>query len=95
METTLLLFKIFNIYQGLCKSGIPHKNFNAENIWVTKKKEIKLSGWSEPPKNWHVSDYKDFLLLCFNVITQNCYDKLTDKIIQKHEAEIKLFPFIE
>jgi len=55
---------------------------------------MKLSGWSEPPKNWHISDYKDFLLVCFNVIAQSYYDKLTDKIMQKHEADLKLFPFL-
>lgn len=56
---------------------------------------MKLSGWSEPPKNWHISDYKDFLLVCFNVIAQSYYDKLTDKIMQKHEADLKLFPFLQ
>lgn len=94
-EIIFLLYKIFCIYSALSKNNIPHKNFNLSNIWITKKKQIKLSGWSEPSKNWHISDFKDYLLTCFNVIVQNDYDKITDKIVQKHLSELKLFPFLQ
>lgn len=49
-------------------------------------------GWTEPPRNWHVSDYKDFLLTCLNVITYNSYEKISDKIITNHEKELSEFP---
>jgi hypothetical protein len=90
----MLLYRIFMIYDALCRNGIAHKNFNLNNLWVSCSREVKLSGWSEPPRNWHISDYKDFLLVCFNIATQNNYEKLTDKLMQKHEAELHEFPFL-
>jgi hypothetical protein len=50
---------------------------------------MKLIGWSEPQRNWHISDYKDFLLTSFNIITSSTYDKLNDKIVEKHSSELK------
>jgi hypothetical protein len=51
-------------------------------------------GWSEPQRNWHISDYKDYLLTSFNIITQSNYEKLNDKFLQKHESEMDLFPVL-
>lgn len=61
---------------------------------MTKGRELKVSGWSEPQRNWQISDYKDFLLVCFNVIAQSTYDKFSDKILLKHEKELGDFPLL-
>ena len=67
-------------------NNIAYKNLNLSNLWISAKREMKLVGWSEPQRNWHISDYKDYLLSSFNIITQNNYEKLNDKFLQKHYA---------
>ena len=65
----MLLHRLFTIYGELYRNGYSHRNFNLGNLWITHGRELKVSGWSEPQRNWQISDYKDFLMVCFNVIT--------------------------
>ncbi len=46
---------------------------------------LKLIGWSEPPRNWYVSDFKDLLLVYFNIITCSSFEKLNEKILYKYK----------
>lgn len=94
LEITILLYKTLSMMSFLNQNSIAYKNFNLSNLWITVKKELKLAGWSEPQRNWHISDFKDYLLTCFNIITQNNYEKLNDKFLQKHEAEMDAFPVL-
>lgn len=41
-----------------------------------------------------MSDYKDYLLVCFNVITYNTYEKISDKILSKFETELSEYPVL-
>lgn len=50
---------------------------------------MKIHGWSEPPRNWHVSDYKDYLLVCFNVICYNTLEKISDQLLSKFDKELR------
>lgn len=94
IEQTLLLYKIYSIYEHLFVNSIVHSNISINHICFTEEKELKIHGWSEPPRNWHVSDYKDYLLVCFNVITYNTYEKVSDKILNKHEKELAAYPVL-
>lgn len=90
----MLLHTISGIYCDLSKQNIAHKNFNTSSLWVNAKKKLKLSGWSEPHRNWYISDFRDYLLTCFNVITLNSSEKITDKIVERNAAELSEFPVL-
>lgn len=83
-QLTMLLHTISSIYCEVSRRNITHKNFNIGNLWVNAKKKLKLAGWSEPHRNWYISDYRDYLLTCFNVITLGNWEKITDKAIEKN-----------
>lgn len=80
----MLLRKITAIFDYLQRNQISHKNISIGSLFITSSKDIKLIGWSEPQKAWHISDFKDYLLLSLNVITLSCYEKLNDKLLLKH-----------
>ena len=92
MEMVLLLYKIYKIFEYLHSNSITHRNISVNHLCFTTDKELKIHGWCEPPRNWHMSDFRDFLLTCFNVITYSTYEKLSEKILAKHKAELKAFP---
>jgi hypothetical protein len=92
LEVLILLYRIHSIYEFMISHSITHRNFSLSRLCFTGTKQLKIHGWSEPSRNWHISDFKDYLLVCFNVITHNCYDKLSDKIILKHENELRMYP---
>ena len=77
IDTLIILHKVLTIYEYLIKHSINHRNISVNNIYFTKNRQVKLTGWSEPPRNWHVSDFKDYLLTCFNVITYNSVEKFS------------------
>lgn len=84
MEMVLLLYKIYKIFEYLHSNSITHRNISVNHLCFTTDKELKIHGWCEPPRNWHMSDFRDFLLTCFNVITYSTYEKLSEKILAKH-----------
>lgn len=90
----MLLHRVLTIYRYLVQNQITHKTFSINNLYFTKEKQLKLTGWNEPQRNWYISDFKDFLLVCFNIITYNTFEKITDKILAKHESEITQYPAI-
>lgn len=80
----MLLHTVSHIFNEITKQNIAHKHFNINNLWITKQKKLKLTGWSEPHRNWYISDYKDYLLTCFNIITMDNSEKITEKLLEKH-----------
>lgn len=69
----VLLYKIYSIYEYLFSNSITHRNISVNHICFTHDRQLKIQGWTEPPRNWHVSDFKDYLLTCFNIMTYNAY----------------------
>jgi len=82
-----------DIYSWLIRNQLFHRNISVHNLYFTEtENSLKLIGWSEPSRNWYVSDYKDILLTFFNVITFSSFEKLTEKAIQKYSLELQQFP---
>ena len=46
IDTLMILHKVLTMYEYLVKNSITHKNISIGNIYYTKNREIKLTGWS-------------------------------------------------
>lgn len=89
------MLRCLDIYEWLVKNQLFHRNLSIANLYFMKEDNaLKLIGWSEPPRNWYVSDYKDLLLVFFNIITCSSFEKLTEKMLYKYKTELEAFSVI-